>query len=170
MGFFENVGKKISDVSGKAVEKTKQYTDISTTSYKIRDVEGQINKLYTKLGEAYFNKFADEPDVELKGDVDAIKELKQKIDELNDHLYDVKAAKDGRKRCEHCGELIPADAKFCTKCGQEVKEVADPEAEGEEGEAAQIAESTDVKECPECHAIIKDNADVCPACGAKLDE
>ncbi len=35
--------------------------------------------------------------------------------------------------------------KFCTKCGQEVKEVADPEAEGEEGEAAQIAESTDVK-------------------------
>ena len=29
------------------------------------------------------------------------------------------------KRCEHCGELIPADAKFCTKCGQEVKEVAD---------------------------------------------
>ena len=74
------------------------------------------------------------------------------------------------KRCEHCGELIPADAKFCTKCGQKVKEVADPEAEGEEGEAAQIAESTDVKECPECHAIIKDNADVCPACGAKLDE
>ena len=39
MGFFENVGKKISDVSEKAVEKTKQYTDISTTSYKIRDVE-----------------------------------------------------------------------------------------------------------------------------------
>ena len=27
-----------------------------------------------------------------------------------------------------------------------------------------------LKECPECHAIIKDNADVCPACGAKLDE
>ena len=162
MVILENIGKKIGDVSGKAVERTKQYTDISSTNYKIKESEKELKDLYAKIGEAYVNKFGDEADEELKENVDAVKELKQKIYELNDHLSDVKAAKDGNKRCEHCGEIIPIDAKFCTKCGKETGQA------DEDGNL--IEESTDVKECPECHAVIKDNADVCPACGAKVNE
>lgn len=54
-----------------------------------------------------------------------------------------------QKACDHCGQSIDANAKFCPYCGQPTGVVGIP--------------------CPHCGQTVAANARFCPACGRQLD-
>ena len=55
MAFFDEISKKITDVSQATIQKTKDMTDTMKHTSMISDEEKSIRANYAKLGEAYFN-------------------------------------------------------------------------------------------------------------------
>ena len=55
--------------------------------------------------------------------------------------------------CPKCNNPLREGAKFCTKCGEKI---------------AQVAQSTTSNVCPQCGATLKEGAKFCTKCGCKL--
>ena len=56
-------------------------------------------------------------------------------------------------KCPKCNNPLREGAKFCTKCGEKI---------------AQVAQSTTSNVCPQCGAALREGAKFCTKCGCKL--
>ena len=54
-------------------------------------------------------------------------------------------------KCPNCGAVIPADSKFCPKCGYKL-----------------VKDQPKTIECPNCHKQIPADSKFCPYCGYKI--
>jgi len=54
-------------------------------------------------------------------------------------------------KCPNCGAIIPADSKFCPKCGYKL-----------------VKEKPQMIECPNCHKQIPADSKFCPNCGYEI--
>jgi membrane protease subunit (stomatin/prohibitin family) len=54
-------------------------------------------------------------------------------------------------KCPNCGAIIPADSKFCPKCGYKL-----------------VKDQPKTIECPNCHKQIPADSKFCPYCGYKI--
>ena len=138
MGFFDNLGSKINDVSNQVSSKLKDSGEQLRLSNEISQLNKQVAQKYQQLGEmvykAYKNKPDEAPDCEsVYAEID---ELQKGIDERNSRINTLKA----QIVCPFCGKTIQADAAFCEP----------------------------VKVCPNCGTHVEDNAAFCPNCGTKL--
>lgn len=158
MEFFENLSELISGKGKEAAEAAKKMAEIANIKGKISGVETEIKKNYRKIGEAYYEAYkAAEVTCEFEEYVEAIRDAKKKIEELNFKLNELK----GELVCKGCGSQIKADNAFCPKCGTKVEvEYFDEEDEedivtvvgtmeettGEEGSSDEVEELEEVVE------------------------
>lgn len=189
MAFFDNIGKKISDLGQGAVTKTRDLADSARISAAISDEERKINSYYSTLGRLYYSKYADSAEDEFLNIVNMIKDSNRRIEEFRAE----NRARKGLVKCPGCGAENTAGSVFCCTCGSRIIAVADnaagpvepeqsyeaavPDAETPEPDMAvgeqpgSGAESTDDKGrqrvCGFCGATLEENAVFCSNCGTR---
>ena len=144
MAFFENLSEVLSSKGKEAAEAAKKVAEIANLKGQIAGVNTEIKKHYVKIGEAYFESYKDsEVDCEFEEDVQAIRDAKKAVAELEKRLRQLK----GNIECTACGSQIDAESSFCPKCGAKVEvEFFDEEDEEIEEVNAEIIEETRVEE------------------------
>ena len=149
MAFFENLGKKISDVSQTTVQKTKDLAEIGKLIYMISDAEKKINEAYLQIGKKYLEEFGENPGESYAEYVNTIKEATDCIAEYKKNIDNLK----GVVKCPNCGSSVDANSAFCAACGSPL-----PKPEPVQSEAA-------FKFCTGCGAKIDIDTKFCPSCG-----
>ena len=117
--FFGDLGKSISRVTQKAVNRTGDLFETTKINAQISGERREIEKLYAKIGAIIYRKIAN-------GTMEADEDIAQIVDDIRAHagqLASRRRALAGVKRmrvCPACGELIASDVAFCPKCGTPV--------------------------------------------------
>lgn len=151
MAFYDDLSNKITKTSQSAVQKTKEYSDVSRLNAEISDLERQIETNYFQIGKLYFEKHAQNPDPEYAAFVSMIQEGQKQIEQKQDQILVVK----GLVKCPGCGNLVSKSSTFCNQCGARIIP------------AAPAAGGSGV--CPTCGAAVEDGQKFCIQCGAKLE-
>ena len=97
--FFNELGKKLSDVGSTAMQKTKEFSDITKLNSAVAEEERNQGNLFTQLGKIYFDQHQDAPEDMYKDTVEALKSSKAKVAELKEQLRAIKKV----RTCENCG-------------------------------------------------------------------
>ena len=133
MGFFDELGKKISGASQEVVQKGKEMADTAKFNSMIHDEERKISAVYGKIGKKYFEDFQNAPAEGFKDFVEEIHAAQAKIAEIQEKLKALKA--DVTEKVENVAEKAK-DAASST-----VEQVAeDAKSVGIEG-AAKVEEA-----------------------------
>lgn len=129
MAFFDELGKKISSVAGTAADKAKDLGEIAKLKAEIMKKQASINSETLELGRAVYEAAKKDASstyaaqcASISGYHAEIENLRARIalvkdDGDTDAVVTVEAAAPVEKVCPACGEKLPADAKFCSKCG-----------------------------------------------------
>ena len=102
MGFFDELGKKISGASQEVVQKGKEMADTAKFNSMIHDEERKISAVYGKIGKKYFEDFQNAPAEGFKDFVDEIHAAQAKIAEIQEKLKALKA--DVTEKVENAAE------------------------------------------------------------------
>ncbi len=90
MGFFNDLGKKVADVSQNTLEKGKDMVEITKLKSSISDEEKKIVKFYQEIGKKYVEMFKEEADEAFVEYIEDIKNAETKIEELKKQIEMVK--------------------------------------------------------------------------------
>ena len=145
MAFFDDIGKKITQVSQNTVQKTKDVVDVSRLNSSISDEQKKINSLCQELGKKYVALRSQAPEEEFAAFVTAVKECEEKIAEYKQQIKEIKRV----SICEKCGGEIPYGNTFCGNCGTPVAPIVDP----------------DKVLCARCGAMVDKTMRFCTTCG-----
>ena len=137
MAFFDELGKKMSDVAQSA-QKT---AEIARLQRQVNLKQDDFDALFAQIGRLYYSchqrgvQPAEEMD-QLCGKVDAlaaeIQGLKLKLDDLR-HIH----------RCPGCGAIQHSANRFCANCGARLEDDSIPEEAPQSAESAPETSSED---------------------------
>ncbi len=157
MAFLENLGKKIGETAQAAAKKSSEIVEVTKLNANISSEEDKIQKLYTQMGKAAYQKFSETGNTEeyLREACEQVVAHEQNIKALREKIAEVK----GIKTCSGCGAEMERMQIFCSKCGtrNDILQAAPEEA------AAAPAPA-----CPSCGASLVPGAVFCTNCGTKL--
>ena len=128
MGFFDELGKKISDASQDMMQKGKDFADTTKLNAQIHDEERKISAVYTKIGKKYFEEFHQAAGAGYQDLVDEIHASQAKISEYQDKLNALKAGVEAQV------DKVKAEA-------EEVKDEAVKKAESVKNDVVEGAEN-----------------------------
>jgi hypothetical protein len=129
MAFFQDLGKKISNVTQDAAKKTSELFEVSKLNSAINTEKAAITELQKKIGATVYSLYtAGEPIPEaLAADVQGISARLQNIADLENKIAEVKAETEKAREEAAAPEKTPespspvakpdAQARFCTSCG-----------------------------------------------------
>ena len=160
MAFFEELGKKISQVGYATVQKTKELADVSKINLSISEEERKLNDLYMQIGKKYVELHMDTPEDEFVELLEQIYTGKEKILSLKSEIEKIK----GVICCENCGAEISEKSGFCSNCGAKI------ELKAEVLEELIVEEVIEKKLCTNCQTELKPDALFCSECGTKVQE
>ena len=152
MAFFEQLGKKISDMGQGVAQQTKNFADVTRLNSAISDNEKAIAKIYSEIGKAYYEKHKE----------DALAEEAESINKINALFAEIKQHKDeinrikGIAMCPNCGAEVVAGSTFCNACGQALPK-NEPAPAASEGSF-----------CPNCGTAVPAGNLFCSNCGTKI--
>jgi len=89
--------------------------DMTKLQYDKKVKEGELVKLYEKLGKKYYEEHKDE-------DLEEVKEIRAvslRIKEITDDIMALK----GGVACPKCGALVKNGSKFCSACGEKIEDI-----------------------------------------------
>lgn len=152
MGFFDSIGKTISDVGQSTIQKGKEIADIAKYYSLISDEEKRIATIYEQIGIRYAEEFGDAPADSFAGYIDALKAANDRLAEYRQKVQELK----GVAKCPACGAEVPGDALFCVSCGTKL---AAPGAAAAQG----------ARHCAGCGAVILEGSKFCTVCGKPVD-
>ena len=181
MAFFDDLGKKISNASQSAVQKTKEMAEVAKLNGQISDEEKKINNYYFQIGKLYMQLFRNDFGAEFAELVTAVKQSEEKIRNCQKQIQDVK----GVIRCTKCGSELPNNAAFCNACGAPVAKQTPPTpVVTNQAPAAPVAtnqapaapvvtnqapqNNKPVVKCSGCGAVVLDNMRFCNSCGTPV--
>lgn len=150
MSFFNDLGKKISQTSQGAVNKTRAMTETSKINGVINDSKRKIELAYKEIGSFYFEKYGNNPDPEIAEKVSMVKELNDKINQLQIEVRRI----NGFATCPNCGQIIKEGFLFCTNCGMKFEQ---PKPRQEE------------KVCKSCGYPVMEGTAFCTRCGTPIN-
>jgi len=153
MALFNNLSKKASAASSKAIQKTKDFSDITRLKAQIDSERNKISDSYFKIGQLYYELHADDYEDSFKPMFEAISGSKQEIAAMEKQIDDLK----GIRRCERCGGELEKGALFCSNCGAPVPKIPEKLLEGK------------IK-CSHCGALINSDNMFCIMCGERLEK
>ena len=131
MGFFDDLGKKLSDASQDVMHKGKEMADTTKFNSQIHDEEKKITAVYSKIGKKYFEVFENAPSEEFKAFIEEIHAAQAKIAEIQEKLNALK--NEGKAAVE-------AVAEEAKEAVSEAGEAAANAAEGAADAAKQAAD------------------------------
>ena len=139
MGFFDELGKKISDASQDVMQKGKEMADTAKFNSMIHDEEKKITAVYSKIGKKYFEDFKDAPAEGFKEFVDEIHAAQAKIAEIQEKLNALK--NEGKAAAEavatEAKEAVSNAANTAANAAEGAADAAKSTAEGAADAAAQ---------------------------------
>lgn len=153
MGFFDNIGKGISDFSQATIQKGKDTVNVSKFNRMISDENKTVTKLMEKLGQRYYALYGEAPEESMRELVDSIKECEARIREYEENIKELQ----GITKCPVCGTDVPNGAVFCPECG--TRSAAAPEEPPAEEKVF----------CTNCGAQIAPGFKFCASCGARVE-
>lgn len=161
MAFFDDLGKKLTQVGQSTIEKTKEMADIARINSYISDEEKNINNFYTEIGKLYVSLHSEDFAEDFATMINGIRESEAKIVGYKKELQVIK----GVKKCPKCGAEVDKNSAFCSGCGEKM-----PEEAPEVAEEVAVEATTDAnkKTCAGCGTEVATDAAFCPECGAKL--
>ena len=184
MAFYEGLSNKIARTSQSAVQKTKEYSDVSRLNAEISDLERQIETSYFQIGKLYYEKHAQNPDPEYAAFVSMIQDGQKQIEQKQGQILVVK----GLVKCPGCGNLVNKRSVFCNQCGTRILPAAAGAlvcptcgAAAEEGQKFCIQCGTNLENimkkpkaagkrfCASCGTLIEEGQKFCIECGAKVE-
>lgn len=150
MAFFDELGRRITDVGHSVAESTKGLSEGSRLNSAISTEQKDLTGFYAQLGKAYLAKYKDELDPEFADIVDRINESLLKIDNYQQQIRDNR----GVIICENCGAEVPSGNAFCSACGTRMT----------------LTPPVSKPFCPSCGSEITPGSNFCTSCGTKLSE
>ncbi len=122
MAFFDNLGKKASEATAKAMQKAQELSEISRINSLITEEEKKINATYYQIGKLYVSVHGSDGEESFSGMVAAVLEGEQKINDYRKQIQNIK----GVQRCEKCGAEVARGVAFCSSCGAPMSKVENP--------------------------------------------
>lgn len=156
MAFFEQLGKRLTDMGQGVAKQTKNFTDITRLNAAISDKEKQVSQFYLALGQAYYEMHQNNPNAELGEQIEEIRALRAQILQYQEEIKRIKCV----VKCISCGADLPPNSTFCSACGARVvqEKLQEP------------VPAADVCICPSCNTAIKPENLFCTQCGTRLQK
>lgn len=152
MGFFDDIGRKVTDAGQKAVQKTQEISGVAHINSLISQNENKINNIYYQIGKLFVSTCGDDCKPEFAGMVAAVVELEQQNITYKKQIQDIK----GIQHCEKCGAEISKGVAFCSSCGAAIPKVD-----------MQAVDDNCVK-CSACGSMVKKGLRFCTSCGQAM--
>lgn len=149
MGFFDEVGKTISDAGQGALKKGKDLAGIAKYSSMITEEEKKIDELYYQIGKVYVQEHRESASCEFEHLIAEIRIAESKIKDYEEKISELK----GLIKCYNCGSEIPGESTFCPVCGEKLIET--------------VASNATPK-CPHCGADVLADDKFCMSCGKPI--
>ena len=92
MPFFEDIGKKISNMSQSAVEKTKCSTETLRLNNQIREEQRFCKDLYQQIGQQYAKQYETNPDPAFEPLMKQLHDAQERITSYQEQIQIKKAA------------------------------------------------------------------------------
>ncbi len=115
MGFIDDLKGSIVSTTNDLGKMAQNAGDVTKMHYDKKVKEGELIKLYEKLGRKYYEAHKEDDDEDIKEITATI----LRIQELADQVMEKK----GGKACPKCGAVIKNDAAFCHVCGEKVSDI-----------------------------------------------
>ena len=135
MGFFDELGKKISDASQDMMQKGKDFADTTKLNSQIHDEERKISAVYTKIGKKYFEEFHQAAGAGYQDLVDEIHASQAKMSEYQEKLNALKAGVEAQV------DKVKTEAEEVAAKAEEVKDEAVKKAESVKNDVVEGAEN-----------------------------
>ena len=135
MGFFDELGKKISDASQDMMQKGKDFADTTKLNSQIHDEERKISAVYTKIGKMYFEEVHQAAGAGYQDLVDEIHASQAKISEYQEKLNALKAGVEAQV------DKVKTEAEEVAAKAEEVKDEAVKKAESVKNDVVEGAEN-----------------------------
>ena len=148
MALLDSLSRRAAEVSAKAIQRTRDFSDITRLNTQISEEEKKQSNLFYQLGKQYYAIHADNCEGEFKSLISSILDSKLKLERLKKQVQDLK----GIQRCEKCGAEVEKGAAFCSSCGTPMP-------------SQTIASAEDKVICGKCGAIVKKGLRFCTSCG-----
>lgn len=152
MAFFEDFGKKVSQASQAAVQKTKEMTYIARLNGEISEQEKKLSDTYFEIGKLYVFKHPKDYDNDFAPLIAALKDSEDKIKDLRQQIQDIK----GVVRCEKCGAEVANNVAFCSSCGAKMVR------------GSNVERDENLIKCSGCGVMVNKNVKFCTSCGKRL--
>lgn len=153
MALFESLTKKAADASAKAIQKTREISEVARLNSMISEEEKTISNAYFQIGKLYATVHAQDSEPEFMGMIGTIVDSDRKIQEYKRQIQDLK----GVQRCEKCGAEVARGVSFCSSCGAPMPV-----------ESPKIPEDKMV--CSACGALVKKGMRFCTSCGKPMEQ
>ena len=151
MALFDDLSKRASAAGQKAVQKTKELSQVTKINGMISEAEKTINSTYFQIGKLYAEVHRLDPEENFADMVNIVVAAEEKIKDCRKEIEEIK----GIQHCVKCGAEVAKGAAFCSVCGAALQEAAPPAAE-------------DYVKCPRCGAMGKKGMRFCTSCGTPL--
>lgn len=140
MELFDKLGDTIVSVSKDATQKAKDISELARIRMEIRSKQDYLNKLFLEIGKIYYDAHKNDEEKEFKEQMLLVKDAQEVLEELKQQLGQIK----GMVKCTECGQDMPIEADYCSKCGTKLvkpkKEDVEDIFEQEDEAEAEVAE------------------------------
>ena len=150
MAFFNEIGRKASEVAAKTVLKTQEVAETARLNSQINDLQRRQADLYTILGKEYVAKYMNECEEDFVEVVNEILGIDTQINDIKKTIQDIQ----GQAVCPNCGEKIARDAQFCSSCGFKIPLNID---------------TVEYIFCDKCGTKLKKGTKFCTSCGNQIN-
>ena len=115
MGLLDNLSDSIRSTTQDLGKKAQNATDMTKLQYDKKVKEGELIKLYEKLGRKYYEEHTTEDSEDIK----EITAVKLRLEEINSNIMTLK----GGKACPKCGALVKNGSMYCSACGEKIEDI-----------------------------------------------
>lgn len=116
MELFDKLGDTIVSVSKDATQKAKDISELARIRMDIRAKQDYLNKLFLEIGKLYYDAHKDDEEKEFKEEMLLIKDAQEVLEDLKQQLGQIK----GMVKCTECGQDMPMEADYCSRCGSKL--------------------------------------------------
>ena len=152
MGFFDELGGKISKFGGDVAGKAKDTAEIMKLNSAISDEEKNINNSFYQIGKLYYETHTADHEAQFNEMFEFIVGATARIEEYKNRINVLK----GMVSCPSCGAQIPAGTAFCSVCGKPMPSAPAP------------SQPENTVKCPACGSYEPKGMKFCTKCGNSL--
>lgn len=113
MAFFDDISKKISEVSQSAAGKTRDTADLFKLKGEISDEEKKLTSLYAEIGKLYCTLHSEDFEPQFQGLMAGVKETINGIADRQAQIQRIKKI----SICSNCGAEVSLENRYCIVCG-----------------------------------------------------